>query len=175
KLDPFARLLADAAENSGLPPKPGADEIENRNRKAAVDLRRLRQIGDIPEIEIARHDPPRERLEDADDAAKQGRLARTIGTDDGEQRAGRNLAIEVMHRRMAVVAERDITGLQSGRHAHLIASHTMAQRATLTPAAAARRAITVMRRIDQDTACAGCGEAGPWLCAWVWPWTWGCP
>jgi len=51
----------------------------------------------------------------------------------------------------------------------------MAQRATLTPAAAARRAITVMRRIDQDTACAGCGEAGPWLCAWVWPWTWGCP
>ena len=32
-----------------------------------------------------------------------------------------------------------------------------------------------MRRIDQDTTCAGWGEAGPWLWAWTWscPWAWG--
>ena len=48
----------------------------------------------------------------------------------------------------------------------------MAQRAALTATAAAKRAITVMRRMDQDTGWAGCGEAGPWLWAWVWPWAW---
>jgi hypothetical protein len=39
----------------------------------------------------------------------------------------------------------------------------MAHKAALTATAAASREITVMRRIDQDTACAGWGEAGPWL------------
>ena len=31
-----------------------------------------------------------------------------------------------------------------------------------------------MRRIDQGAACAGCGDAGPWLwtCTWLWSWLW---
>jgi hypothetical protein len=47
------------------------------------------------------------------------------------------------------------------RHAHLIASHTMAHSAALTATAAARRVTTGMRRIDQVAACAGCGKADP--------------
>jgi len=48
----------------------------------------------------------------------------------------------------------------------------MAQRPQLTASAAASRAATVMRRIDQGALCAGCGEAGPWLCERVCPWSW---
>ena len=36
----------------------------------------------------------------------------------------------------------------------------------LTASAAARRAVTVIRRIDHGAACAGCGVAGPWEWAW---------
>jgi acetylglutamate kinase len=45
----------------------------------------------------------------------------------------------------------------------------------LTASAAARRERTVIRRIDQGAACAGCGVAGPWEWAWPWwcPWSWG--
>jgi hypothetical protein len=51
--------------------------------------------------------------------------------------------------------------LQLRRHAHLIESHTAAQRPALTASAAPTRETTVIRRIDQGAACAGCGEAGP--------------
>jgi hypothetical protein len=68
-----------------------------------------------------------------------------------------------MHRRMAVIAQRDVAELQLRGHAHLIASQTTTQRPALTAQAAASRDSTVMRRIDQGAACAGCGEAGPWL------------
>jgi hypothetical protein len=68
-----------------------------------------------------------------------------------------------MHRRMPVIAQRDVTKLQLRGHAHLIASHTTAHNPALTASAAPSRAATVMRRIDQGAACAGCGVAGPWL------------
>src|ERR1700732_4959718 len=83
----------------------------------------------------------------------------------------------MMHRRMPVVAERDIAEFDLRDHTHLIASHTAAHSTALTATAAASRDTTVMRRIDQGAACAGCGEAGPWrwtgTCpsAW-WPWSW---
>ena len=62
-----ARGLAHAAEETGRAPQPGADEIEHRDRKAAVDIGGLRQIGDIPGVEAAGHDRARQRLEDADE------------------------------------------------------------------------------------------------------------
>ena len=37
-------LVGDAKAHAN---QPGADEIEHRNRKTAVDLRDLRQIGDV--------------------------------------------------------------------------------------------------------------------------------
>jgi hypothetical protein len=67
----------------------------------------------------------------------------------------------MMHRRMAIIAERDIAELQLRGHAHLIASHTAAHSTALTISAAPNRAATVMRRIDQGAAWAGCGDAGP--------------
>src|SRR5439155_12682341 len=168
--NPVALRLAHAAEKAGRAPEASTDEIEHRDRKAAVDIDRLRQIGDVPEFEAAERNRSRQRFEDAGDAAEQCRLAGAVRTDHGEQAACGNLAIEMMHRRVAVIAESDVAELQLGCHAHLIASHTMAHRPALTAAAAASRATTVMRRIDQGAACAGCGVAGPW--EWGWPWWW---
>jgi hypothetical protein len=73
---------------------------------------------------------------------------------------------------MPVIAQRDIAELQLRGHAHLIASQTMAHSPALTASAAPTRETTVMRRIDHGATCAGCGEAGPWLCACVWAWAW---
>src|SRR5206468_6043646 len=102
-----------------------------------------------------------QRLEDTDDAAKKRRLAGAVGTDDRQKRAGGNLAIEVMHRRMAVITQRYVAELQGRDHAHLIAPSTIAHRTALTPSAAATRALTVIRRIDHGAAWAGCGDAAP--------------
>jgi hypothetical protein len=53
--------------------------------------------------------------------------------------------------------------LQLRCHRYFIATQTSAQSTALTAIAAIRRESTVIRRIDQATACAGCGAAGPWL------------
>ena len=141
--------LAHAAEKSGGAPQAGADQIEHRNRKAAVDIDALRQIGDVADIEAAEIDRARQRLQNAGEPAKQRRLAGAVRPDHRHQRTGSDLAVEVMHRRMPVVAERDVVEFELRRHAHLIATSTTAHRAALTASAAARRAVTVMRRIDQ--------------------------
>src|SRR6185436_5023789 len=77
-----------------------------------------------------------------------------------------------MHRRMAVIAERDVPELHLRGHAHLMATQTMAQSTALTAQAAASRATTGMRRIDHDAGCGGCGDAAPWLWAWTCGWAW---
>jgi hypothetical protein len=64
---------------------------------------------------------------------------------------------------MPVIAQRDIQKLQLRGHVGLIASHTTPHITALTTSAAPSREITVMRRIDQDAAWAGCGANGPWL------------
>jgi hypothetical protein len=111
--------------------------------------------------------------------AKQRRLAGAVRPDHRQQRAGGDLAIEVMHRRMPVVAQRDVAKLDLRfgldlrldlglcRHAHLIATSTTTQSPALTTSAAPKRAATVMRRIDQVACWAGCGVDGPWLWAWL--------
>ena len=168
------RRFAHAAKQSGAAPKPGADKIEHRNRKAAVDIHRLRQIGDIPDIETAKQDGARKRLEDADDPSKQRRFAGAVRADHRDKGAGGDRPVEVVHRRMPVIAQRDVPELHLRGHAHLIASHTTAQRPALTASAAPSREATVMRRIDKGAACGGCGDAGPWACArgcpcpWLW-------
>lgn len=157
-----SRLPANAAEKADGSPKAGTDEIEHRNRKAAVDIRRLRQIGDVLRLKAGSDDRAGEWLEQADNAAEQRRFAGAVGTDHRDQCALDHLAIQVMHGWMPIVAQGDIAKLQLRRHAHLVASQTMAQRHALTTSAAVRRDHAVIRRIDQDTACAGCGDASPW-------------
>src|SRR5262249_53685817 len=163
--DAVALTPAHAAEEAGLAPQPGADEVEHRNRKAAVDVDALRQVGDVPVVEAAEIDRAGQRLQNAGEPAKQRRLAGAVGADHGEQRAGSDLAREVMHGRMPLIAERDVAQGDLGRHAHLIAIRTMAHNPALTATAAASRAATVMRRIDHGAAW---GVAGSWLW-WAWP------
>jgi len=55
--------------------------------------------------------------------------------------------------------------MQLRGHAYLMASHTTAHRTVETASAAPIRDTTVMRRIDQGAAWAGCGDDGPWLWA----------
>jgi hypothetical protein len=69
----------------------------------------------------------------------------------------------MMHGRMPVVAQRDVAELQLRGHAYLIAISTTTHNPALTTSAAPSRESSVMRRIDQGAACAGCGVAGPWL------------
>jgi len=47
-------------------------------------------------------------------------------------------------------------------HLYLIASRTNAHITALVASAAARRAGRAIRKIDQPTLWAGCGDAGPW-------------
>jgi hypothetical protein len=75
----------------------------------------------------------------------------------------------MMHRRMPVITQRDVAEFQLRGHAHLIASQTTAHMTTLTATAAARRESAGIRRIDLGAACAGCGDAGPWLWACMCP------
>jgi hypothetical protein len=67
-----------------------------------------------------------------------------------------------MHRRVAVIAERDIVKQQLRRHAHLMDSRTTAHSTAQTVKAAPSRVTTGIRRIDQGATCAGCGEAVAW-------------
>src|SRR3954449_6626396 len=82
----------------------------------------------------------------------------------------------MVHGGVAVVAERHVAESQGSGRSHRIASQTTAQRQALTASAALSRAMRVMRRIDHGAACAGCGDAGPWLwacicpCSWLAPW-----
>ena len=61
-------------------------------------------------------DPPGERLEHADHALEQRRLAGAVGADHRGQRAALDRAVEMMHRRVAVIAEREIAELQLRGH-----------------------------------------------------------
>ena len=131
----------------------------------------LKSLEALDDIEAAL-DRTGQRLEGADQSPKQCRLAGAVGTDHRDQGARGDLTAEVVHRRVPVITQRDVTELQLRGHAHLIASHTAAHSTALTANAAPSRETTVMRRIDHGAACAGCGVAGPWLWAWPWAWSW---
>ena len=60
-----------------------------------------------------------------------------------------------MHRRVTVIAERDIVEFKLRRHAHLIESQTTAHSTAQAVAAAANREASGMRRMDHDAGCAG--------------------
>jgi hypothetical protein len=70
-LDRGARGAVDTAEGTGAPPQPHRHHVVDVDRKGAVDLGRLRQVGDVLRVEIAALDAARQRLEHADDALEQ--------------------------------------------------------------------------------------------------------
>ena len=98
----------EAAPGADLAPQPHRHAVEHRDREAAVDLDLLRQIGDVRFVEAVAVEAAAERLELADDALEQGRLAGAVRADDGEQRAALDLAGDVMHGGMPVIAERQV-------------------------------------------------------------------
>ena len=101
-----------AAEQPAPRPQPHRDEVDDASGKAAVEFRLLRQIGDLSAGHLqafAGH-----WLEHADDALHQGRLARAVGADHRGQRAGLHPPVEVMNRRVIIVAERQVAECQAG-------------------------------------------------------------
>src|SRR5262249_50113606 len=133
-LDRRARLAVDAPEQAGAAPKPHRHHVVDVDRKRAVDLRGLRQVGDVLRRQTATLATACERLEHADDALEQRRLAGTVGTDHRDQRAGLDRAVEMMHGRMALVTERDVAELQSCAHAvtAIIAQKTAPQSSAIS-------------------------------------------
>ena len=154
-------MLADIAVKSLAAPKSSADEVEHRNRKAAVDVDGLRHIGDVARIETMKVDLSCEWLENTDNAPQQRGFPGAIRTNNGKERALRDLAAKMMHGRMAVVTERQILKLNLCAHADLSVSRTMIHNTALTAAAIPNRAASVIRNIDQRGGCDGCGDAGP--------------
>src|SRR5262249_6498031 len=71
------------------------------------------------------------------DALEQRRLARSVRADDRDQRAGLDRAVEVVHRRMAVIAEREVAKLQRG--GHRLTSSSPRRRRSTAPRSARRR------------------------------------
>ena len=101
-------FVADPAEQSSSPPQPHRHHVVDADRKRAVDVGDLRQIGDVVGVEAVALDAAGKRLQEADDALEQRRLAGPVGTDDRNQRAFLHGTAEVMHRRVALIAEREI-------------------------------------------------------------------
>jgi hypothetical protein len=106
----------------------------------------------------AQVDAAGERLEHSDDALEQRRLAGAVRADHGHQRALLHRAVQMMHRRVAVIAERQVSELEC--RAHAIAQNTAPHSTAITTATAASRSGAERRRIDGDTVAGGCAWPG---------------
>ena len=76
--------------------------------EAFVDVGRLRQIGNVAAGEAGQGDRARERRKGSGDALEQGRFAGAVRAANGQQRAALDLAVEMVHGRMPVIAKREI-------------------------------------------------------------------
>jgi hypothetical protein len=75
----------------------------------------------------------------------------------GPNGAGLHLAREMMHRRMAIVAERHVVEGQRRTHDQVaIAQNTAPHSATISTDTAASRSSAERRRIDGETVAGGC-------------------
>jgi hypothetical protein len=153
------------APSSDLVPETHGNGVEHRDGEAAVDVDLLRQVGDVAPLQPIEAKAARQRLELPDNALEQGRLACAVRPDEREQIATVNLAGDVVHGRVAVVAERQIVKADGRRlrlghwSAH---SQTKAQsRAEMAPTMA-RRAGTERRKSEK--LCRGGTRAS--RCSW---------
>ena len=108
RFDGMMILSRDAAQHPAAAPQSHCHHVVNADRKRTVDIGHLRQVGDAAAIDFITLDRARERLERAGDCLEQGRLAGAVGADHREQRAVIHDSVEMMHRRMAVIAQREI-------------------------------------------------------------------
>ena len=161
----------DGAPACSIEPAPGADlapqshghAVEHRDGKAAVDLDLLRQISDVALVEAVELEAATERLELAHDALEQGRLAGAVRPDNGEKLAARHLAVDVMHGRMPVIAERQVAKgdrrFHVRRQGHAKAQATAPQSSAAAAATRHSRAGTERRNSEMPEATGGLNSA----------------
>ena len=122
-------------------------------------------------------DLPVKRFDNPAHAFQQGRFAAAIGTKHGEQAALLDHAVEVMHRRMPVVAKRHIIktdgwlrGVGHSAKAHNKSAHITA----VGSSASATRCGMDRRNKEKSGTRAGVpeSEVRAWLWLWLWPCEW---
>jgi hypothetical protein len=162
-LDDMIILSGDAAERALRPPQPHRHHVVDIDGKRAIDIRYLRQISDRVGIEPVALDRAGERLDRADHALEQSRLAGAVRPDDRNQRAAPDGAAQMMHRRMAFVAERQIVESQFSHRSldQCVAQKNAVQISAIRAAATASRCGADSRISDAEIAGDGCG-APPW-------------
>src|SRR5262249_17221977 len=101
-------LFRYATQRPAAAPQAHRHHVVNADWKRTVDIRRLRQIGDVAATLTVTRDRARERSERAGDRLEQGRLPGACRADLRKQPAVLQKAVKVMHRRMAVIAEGEI-------------------------------------------------------------------
>jgi hypothetical protein len=130
--------------------------------KAAVDLDLLGEIGDVAFLEAVELEAAAKRLQLADDPLEQRRLACAVRSDDGEKLAFGDLAGDVVHGRMAVIAEREIAegdGLWTGRHDQANAQNTADHNSIAATATMTSRAVSERPSSEKLEICVGSSSA----------------
>jgi hypothetical protein len=147
-LDRQAARAVEAVPSTDVAPESHGYGVEHSDREAVVDVDLLREIGNVAGLEPIEAERTGKWLELTDDALEQGRLAGAVRTHQSEQVAANNLSRDMVHRRVPVVAERQIVKadgwkfrLTHGR-AH---SQTSAHRRTVIVPTTASRAGTERR------------------------------
>ena len=110
--DVIAIFLGVAAEQAASWPQAKRDQIDDAGGKGAVEFRLLRQVGGTHAG--GADDLTGHRFQDADNAFHQRRFAGAVGADHGCQRALADGAVEMMDRRVAAVAKRQVAECQAG-------------------------------------------------------------
>jgi hypothetical protein len=147
--DALAQSAVEAGKGTDLAPQTHGHEVMDDDRKAVVKRRLLRQVGDLPPLDPVQLDAPLQRTQFAGNPLEQRRLAGAVGADDRQQAAGSHFAVQVVHRRMSVVAQGQVVETQQWfgarnpgsvrRCVQSSAQSTVVHRMTSAPAAQSRR------------------------------------
>src|SRR5208282_2083119 len=128
----LAHRLVRSTGPANSPPMSEQYGIDNRDREPSFDLGMLRQIGNAPAAEIDPFDNSFCGPHLADDPFQKGTLSRSVGSDNGGQRATRQRPAQVMDRGVAFIGQGQVPeddgafGGDGHDSAHQIASHSNA-------------------------------------------------
>ena len=151
-VDPRTMRGTQSEEAADLAPQPHRYQIDDRDRERPVNVRLLRQVGDIAPRAGSEADVPGKWTQDTRHPFQQRRLARAVGPHDGGQAAVGDLAVELMHRRMPVIAQGQILECQRVGHGAPgvdVAQKNMAQSDIAISIAAASLGPSPMRSVPR--------------------------
>lgn len=152
-------------KQAGASPQTGGDKIKDADREGSVDSGKLRQIGNPRARFCARLDPPAKWRKRTGNGFEKRRLAGTIGSDHRHEATVRDRGAQMMNRRVAIIAKRQI--VEADRRAggnilgriHVIAQKTASHRPAMAKPAVASRWNADWRSQDMRSG-AGRGPAG---------------